>query len=298
MQALVGRRPRHARGLRRAAAQRPPGRGADRQPHLGQPPLQGARGAACHRRLSDDTGLAVAAARTGVRRVVSLVPSLTESVAVTAPGLLVGATDWCSHPAGLDVARVRGTKNPDVEAVVALRPDLVLANAEENREVDLAGAARRRARRLGDRRRRPCPRRWSRSTGRCAPAAWTGPAGSTRPTPPGPSRSPARAARPSSRSGGGRGWRSAATPSPATCWPGSASTTCWPRDAERYPPLHPAASPASTWWSCPTSRTRSPPTTARRPSPACRPAASAAGTSPGTARRWPRRARCCRLSCS
>ncbi|MEV6816936.1 helical backbone metal receptor, partial [Micromonospora sp. NPDC051296] len=32
-------------------------------------------------------------------RVVSLVPSLTEAVAVTRPGLLVGATDWCSHPA-------------------------------------------------------------------------------------------------------------------------------------------------------------------------------------------------------
>lgn len=73
-----------------------------------------------------------------VRRVVSLVPSLTESVAATAPELLVGATDWCSHPADLDVARVRGTKNPDVDAVVALRPDLVLANAEENREPDLA----------------------------------------------------------------------------------------------------------------------------------------------------------------
>ena len=52
-------------------------------------------------------------------------------------GLLVGATDWCSHPADLDVARVRGTKNPDVAAVVALRPDLVLANAEENRPTDL-----------------------------------------------------------------------------------------------------------------------------------------------------------------
>jgi ABC-type Fe3+-hydroxamate transport system substrate-binding protein len=52
-------------------------------------------------------------------------------------GLLVGATDWCSHPADLEVTRVRGTKNPDVDAVVALRPDLVLANAEENRADDL-----------------------------------------------------------------------------------------------------------------------------------------------------------------
>ncbi|MET8686520.1 helical backbone metal receptor [Streptomyces sp. NPDC004732] len=71
-------------------------------------------------------------------RVVSLVPSLTEAVAVTAPDVLVGATDWCSHPAGLDVTRVGGTKNPDVPRIVALAPDLVVANEEENREPDLA----------------------------------------------------------------------------------------------------------------------------------------------------------------
>ena len=82
----------------------------------------------------DDTGTLVEIPD-AVRRVVSLVPSLTESVA--ASGLLVGATDWCSHPADLDVTRVRGTKNPDVERVIALRPDLVLANVEENRATDL-----------------------------------------------------------------------------------------------------------------------------------------------------------------
>ncbi|KUH39130.1 MULTISPECIES: helical backbone metal receptor [Streptomyces] len=71
-------------------------------------------------------------------RVVSLVPSLTEAVAVTAPGALVARTDWCTHPAALDVPRVGGTKNPDVAAVVALRPDLVVANEEENRPADLA----------------------------------------------------------------------------------------------------------------------------------------------------------------
>jgi ABC-type Fe3+-hydroxamate transport system substrate-binding protein len=71
------------------------------------------------------------------RRVVSLVPSLTEAVALSAPGLLVGATDWCTHPAGLDVRRVGGTKNPDVAAVIELRPDLVIANEEENRQDDL-----------------------------------------------------------------------------------------------------------------------------------------------------------------
>ncbi|MGC5364690.1 helical backbone metal receptor [Streptomyces sp. DT24] len=71
-------------------------------------------------------------------RVVSLVPSLTEAVATTGPGLLVGVTDWCTRPAGLTAARIGGTKNPDLAAVVALRPDLVLANEEENREPDLA----------------------------------------------------------------------------------------------------------------------------------------------------------------
>jgi ABC-type Fe3+-hydroxamate transport system substrate-binding protein len=86
----------------------------------------------------DDLGTPVELPAGGVRRVVSLVPSLTESVAVTAPGLLVGATDWCTHPADLDVVRVRGTKNPDVERVLALRPDLVLANEEENRDADIA----------------------------------------------------------------------------------------------------------------------------------------------------------------
>ncbi|MBY8884397.1 helical backbone metal receptor [Streptomyces sp. PTM05] len=71
-------------------------------------------------------------------RVVSLVPSLTEAVAVTAPGLLVGATDWCTHPADLDVVRVGGTKNPDTARIAGLGPDLVIANEEENRAPDLA----------------------------------------------------------------------------------------------------------------------------------------------------------------
>jgi ABC-type Fe3+-hydroxamate transport system substrate-binding protein len=86
--------------------------------------------------VPDDEGRAVDVPD-DVRRVVSIVPSLTESVAAPAPGLLVAATDWCTHPPDLDVVRVRGTKNPDVERIVALAPDLVLANAEENRRVDL-----------------------------------------------------------------------------------------------------------------------------------------------------------------
>lgn len=72
-----------------------------------------------------------------VTRIVSLVPSLTESIAATRPEALVGATDWCTHPADLDVVRVRGTKNPDRRKIIDLRPDLVLANREENRELDI-----------------------------------------------------------------------------------------------------------------------------------------------------------------
>ena len=71
------------------------------------------------------------------RRIVSLVPSLTEALATSAPDRLVGATDWCTHPADLDVPRVRGTKNPDLAAVRAIGPDLVVANQEENRELDV-----------------------------------------------------------------------------------------------------------------------------------------------------------------
>lgn len=86
---------------------------------------------------TDDLGLDVPVPRT-VGRVVSIVPSLTEAVAATAPGLLVGATDYCTHPADLAVPRIRGTKNPDVAAIAALAPDLVVANEEENRPADLA----------------------------------------------------------------------------------------------------------------------------------------------------------------
>lgn len=72
-----------------------------------------------------------------VRRVVSLVPSLTEAMASVDPGALVGVTDWCTHPADLAAARVRGTKNPDTKAIADLAPDLVVANKEENRELDV-----------------------------------------------------------------------------------------------------------------------------------------------------------------
>ncbi|HEY2298682.1 MAG TPA: helical backbone metal receptor [Jatrophihabitans sp.] len=86
--------------------------------------------------ITDDLGTAMEVASS--RRVVSLVPSLTESIATSsAASYLVGATDWCTHPADLAVTRVRGTKNPDLAAIRALQPELVVANKEENREFDV-----------------------------------------------------------------------------------------------------------------------------------------------------------------
>ncbi|MGA6164079.1 helical backbone metal receptor [Amycolatopsis magusensis] len=70
-------------------------------------------------------------------RIVSMVPSLTEAVAVSAPGTLVGVTDYCTHPPDLDLPRIGGSKYPEVDRILDLRPDLVLANAEESRPDDV-----------------------------------------------------------------------------------------------------------------------------------------------------------------
>ncbi len=89
--------------------------------------------------MKDDLGTTLDLT-TPVRRVVSLVPSLTEALVSVEPDAVVGATEWCTHPPDLDergVTRVRGTKNPDLAAIRALSPDLVVVNKEENRELDV-----------------------------------------------------------------------------------------------------------------------------------------------------------------
>lgn len=68
-------------------------------------------------------------------RVVSLVPSLTESLFDLGLGLrLVGVSDFCSRPAAetARLPRLGGTKNPNLDAILALEPDLILASWEEN----------------------------------------------------------------------------------------------------------------------------------------------------------------------
>lgn len=72
-------------------------------------------------------------------RVVSLCPSLTELVFDLGRGAdLVAITRWCVHPqAGVGaIEKAGGTKNPDIERIIELAPDLVLMNREENRAED------------------------------------------------------------------------------------------------------------------------------------------------------------------
>ncbi len=74
------------------------------------------------------------------RRVVSLVPSDTYTVArLLGADALVGRTDYCVEPAeGLaSVPSVGGTKDYSVEKILDLRPDLVIANQEENTRASL-----------------------------------------------------------------------------------------------------------------------------------------------------------------
>jgi ABC-type Fe3+-hydroxamate transport system substrate-binding protein len=79
-------------------------------------------------------------------RIVSLVPSDTLSVAALGcASALVGRTDYCDLPADVvaSVPSVGGTKNPRLDDIVALEPQLVLANQEENTRSDLEALAQR-----------------------------------------------------------------------------------------------------------------------------------------------------------
>ncbi|HEY0987592.1 MAG TPA: helical backbone metal receptor, partial [Kofleriaceae bacterium] len=93
--------------------------------------------------LTDDLGRALTFARPP-RRIVSLVPSDTHSViALGALDRLVGRTTYCESPEAREVATVGGTKDVDVDAVLAAAPDLVIANQEENTRTALEALAQR-----------------------------------------------------------------------------------------------------------------------------------------------------------
>ena len=69
-------------------------------------------------------------------RIVSLVPSVTEIVfSLGAQDRLVGRTDFCDYPQAVRTKpSVGGMVNPNLETLVALKPDLVIGTDEGNRE--------------------------------------------------------------------------------------------------------------------------------------------------------------------
>lgn len=73
-------------------------------------------------------------------RIISLVPSWTETLFAMGLGeKVVGITKFCVEPADkiASVVKIGGTKNPDLRMIAELKPDFVIANAEENRREDV-----------------------------------------------------------------------------------------------------------------------------------------------------------------
>src|SRR5688572_22781805 len=74
------------------------------------------------------------------KTVISLVPSITESLFdLNLGSRLIAVTDYCVHPAeGVTrLPHIGGTKNPDIERMISMKPELVIANREENRKEDV-----------------------------------------------------------------------------------------------------------------------------------------------------------------
>ena len=89
--------------------------------------------------IADDMGFRVELEHPPTR-IVSLVPSWTETLfALGFNSEVVGITRFCVEPAAAvaSIPKVGGTKNPDIDAIVKLAPELVIANAEENRREDI-----------------------------------------------------------------------------------------------------------------------------------------------------------------
>jgi ABC-type Fe3+-hydroxamate transport system substrate-binding protein len=79
-------------------------------------------------------------------KIVSLVPSLTDAVfQVGAGSLLVARTKWCVRPEGPveSIETIGGTKDPDLERIEQLAPDVILANREENTKARILQLAER-----------------------------------------------------------------------------------------------------------------------------------------------------------
>lgn len=73
------------------------------------------------------------------RRIISLVPSWTEFICdIGSENSLVGRTSYCVEPSTIShLPSVGGTKNPDINLIDELEPDLIIGNKEENKVIDI-----------------------------------------------------------------------------------------------------------------------------------------------------------------
>lgn len=85
--------------------------------------------------VTDDLGRRITVP-TKITRVVSLAPSVTESIfAVGAGDRLVGVTTFCDYPEeAKSIAKVGDTLNPNIETIVALKPDVVFVSSASQLE--------------------------------------------------------------------------------------------------------------------------------------------------------------------
>lgn len=89
--------------------------------------------------LKDQIGRTVALSK-AAERIVSLVPSLTELLYdLSAGDQVIGITKFCVHPADWKKEKtiIGGTKNPHIQAIIDLKPDLLIVSKEENRKEDI-----------------------------------------------------------------------------------------------------------------------------------------------------------------
>jgi len=89
--------------------------------------------------LTDDLGFRIEL-KAHPQRIISMVPSWTETLFALGMGNeVVGITKFCVEPADgvASIPKIGGTKNPDLRAIAELKPDFVIANAEENRREDV-----------------------------------------------------------------------------------------------------------------------------------------------------------------
>jgi iron complex transport system substrate-binding protein len=98
------------------------------------PPRENPSSSASRIEVKDEMGRVVRIPQP-VRRIVSLAPSVTETLFALGLGdRVVGDTDFCDYPPeAKKKTRIGGTVNPNIEAVAALHPDLVVATREINR---------------------------------------------------------------------------------------------------------------------------------------------------------------------